>query len=306
MKASLDEDLSMSANEYRSSSLPPIGMAFWLLEGGRLMDRIDWLIRNGFQGVSLLQSILDIDPSERQDVAAAIKSEQLYVTYHGNVHHKLTDSGKLDESFINRMLDDVIWWHENTNGVYSCCSDPIKVLQPDGTRMFDFDLNARHLHLMSDRLSKHGIRVGIENGFGGKNKFSTLNDISRMKETCSDIKIGMLLDAAHANIHVRSDGVADEDNINAYVSKLPLEIWEVHFSDNLGRRDEHKQLGYGNLNLKDLFAGLRSSGFSGKFTIEVCLDILSRKYASDINNPQQMDALLISRDNIIAAWSAPK
>lgn len=296
----------MSASEYRSSSLPPIGMAAWLLDGGRLIDRIDWLIRNGFQGISLLQSSLDIDPSERKEVAAAITSEQLYVTYHGNVHHQLTDSGKLDESFIGRMLEDVIWWHENTNGVYSCCSDPINVPQPDGTGMFDFDLNARHLHRMSDSLGTYGIRVGIENGCGGKNKFSTINDMSRMQKFCSDIEIGLLLDAAHANIHVRSDGVADENKINAYVSKLPLEIWEVHFSDNLGKQDEHKQLGYGNLNLEDLFAGLRSGGFSGKFTIEVCLDILSGKYASNINKPEQMDALLISRDNIIAAWSAPK
>ena len=172
--------------------------------------------------------------------------------------------------------------------------------------MSDPDLNARHLHLMSDRLGKHGIRVGIENSCGGKNKFCTLADISRMQNVCSDIEIGLLLDAAHANIHVRSDGVPDEDNLNAYVSKLPLEIWEVHFSDNLGKQDEHKQLGYGNLNLEDLFAGLRSGGFSGKFTIEVCLDIRSGKYASNIYKPEQMDALLISRDKIIAAWSAAK
>lgn len=297
----------MSVSGNGKSSLPPIGMAGWLLTGGRMIDRIDWLIRNGFQGISLLQSIMDIDPSERKEVAAAITSEQLYVTYHGNVHHQLTDSGELNDSFEARLIEDVIWWHENTDGVYSCCSDPIKVPELNGTNVFDFDLNARHLHLMSDGLSKHGIRVGIENGFGGRNQFCTLNDIVRFKEGCSDIEIGMLLDAAHANIHVCSDGFVDEDNnIGTYVSGIPLEIWEVHFSDNLGKRDEHKQLGYGNLNLEALFAGLKSNDFAGKFTIEVCLDILSGKYGSDINNPRQMDALLISRDNIIAAWSALK
>ena len=296
----------MNANEYSTSSIPPIGMAFWLLDGGRLIDRVDWLIRNGFQGISFLQSIMEIDPSERKDVAAAIKSEQLYVTYHGNVHDNLTDSNDLDESFVRRMIEDVIWWHENTNGVYSCCSDAIKVPQQDGTTIFDFDLNAKHLHLMYDHLSKHGIRIGIENDFGGKNKFNLLDDMYRMKEICSDIEVGMIFDTGHANVHVCSDGFADENNINAYVSKMPFEICEVHFSDNHGRQDEHKQLGYGNLNLKDLFSGLKSIGFAGKFTIEVCLDILSGKYVSDINNPQQMDAILISRDKIIEAWSALK
>lgn len=293
----------MSTCEYRPGSLPPIGMAVWLLDGGRLIDRIEWLVRNGFQGVSLLQSSLDIDPSERAEVAAAIRSEQLYVTYHGNVHHKLTAAGIPDESFVDRMIEDVIWWHENTNGVYSCCSDPINAPQPDGTAIFDFDLNARHLRLVSDRLGKYGIRVGIENGFGVKGRFSTLNDVSRMRNICSDIEVGLLLDAGHANIHVRSDGVAGESNISVYVGRMPLEILEVHFSDNLGKRDEHRQLGYGNLNLEKLFAGLRSVGFYGKFTLEVCLDILSGQYASNIFKPEQMDPILISRDVLIEAWS---
>ena len=97
----------MIANKRRTSSLPPIGMAAWLLGGGRLIDRIDWLVRNGFQGISLLQSFMNIDPSERKDVAAAISSEQLYLTYHGNVHHKLTDSGELDELFIGKYASDI-------------------------------------------------------------------------------------------------------------------------------------------------------------------------------------------------------
>ena len=51
---------------------------------------------------------MDIDPSEREEAAAARRSAQLYVTYHGNVHHKLTDKGELDESFSERMVEDVI------------------------------------------------------------------------------------------------------------------------------------------------------------------------------------------------------
>ncbi len=105
------------------------------------------------------------------------------------------------------MLDDVIWWHENTNGVYSCCSDSINTLQKNGLTTFDFELNKKHLNLMAGRLSKYAIRVGIENSF------------------------------------------------------------------------------------------------AGKFTVEVCDDILSGKYFSNIYDPKQTDALLISRDKINSAWA---
>jgi sugar phosphate isomerase/epimerase len=294
----------MSIGEDNTGSLPPIGMALWLLSGGQMMDRIEWLIDNGFQGLSFLQSAIDIDEHERKDVAAAIVSAQLYVTYHGNVHHKLKESGGLDTDFVNRMIDDVIWWHENTNGVYSCCSDSINPPREDGTTAFDFDLNKQHLDLMAGRLSTYGICVGIENSFGKEHRLCALNDIAHMKEICSGSQIGMLLDAAHANIHVRSDGIEDENNIGTYVSKLPLEVLEVHFSDNVGKQDEHKQLGYGNLDLGDLFNALKSNGFAGKFTIEVCVDILSGKYGSSIYDSKQTDALLISRDKVIENWPA--
>ncbi|MFC1478984.1 sugar phosphate isomerase/epimerase family protein [Planctomycetota bacterium] len=293
----------MINQQNKAEGCPPIGMALWLLAGGHLIDRIEWVISNGFQGISLLQSAMDIDVEERKDVAAAITAAKLYVTYHGNVHHKLNESGELDTDFADRMIDDVVWWHENTNGVYSCCSDSIKAVREDGTAVFDFDLNKQHMDMIAGRLNTYGIHVGIENGCGGKNRFCTIDDFVRIKEMCSGSDVGMLLDAGHANIHVRSDGVENEDNITSYVSKIPFEIREVHFSDNVGKQDEHKQLGYGNLNLSDLFKAFKNREFTGKFTVEVCVDILSGKYGSDINDPKQTDALLVSRDKITAAWA---
>jgi sugar phosphate isomerase/epimerase len=278
-------------------------MAAWLLKGERPVDCIEWIIKNGFQGVSLLQGAMDMDKHARQDAAAAITAAKLFVTYHGNVHEKLTTSGALDTDFGRRMIDDVIWWHENTGGVYSCCADTINLPQPDGTKAFAPALNLQHMRMLAERLPAYGIRVGIENSFGGKNKLCALSDMVRFKEQCSGLPIGMLLDAAHANIHVRSDGETGENEIGAYAGRLPFEVLEVHFSDNLGTKDEHKQLGYGNLDLPALFSALKSNGFAGKFTVEVCVDILAGKYASDIRDPQQTDALLVSRDRINKVWS---
>ncbi len=283
---------------------PPIGMSFWLLGGGRPIDRIEWIIKNGFEGVSLSQTSLGLDRHEKEDIAAAIASARLFVTYHGNVHHKLKESGELDTDFAARMIDDVIWWHANTGGVYSCCSDAIHVTRNDGTKAFAHDLNRQHMDQLAQGVHQYGIRVGIENSFGGQNRFCTIKDFIRFKELCGAIPTGMLLDAAHANIHVRSDGVEHENDIGDYIGRLPLKLWEVHFSDNLGEKDEHKYLGYGNLDLRAAIAAVKHDGFNGMFTVEVCLDILAGKYASDIDDPKQTDMLRRSRERISAVWAA--
>ncbi|MBN2310364.1 MAG: sugar phosphate isomerase/epimerase [Candidatus Hydrogenedentes bacterium] len=278
-------------------SPPGVGMAVWLLDGGRLVDRIAWLIESGFGGVSFLQTAVDVEKGEREEAAAAIAEAGLWATYHGNVHHKLTDSGGLDADFANRMLDDVIWWHEHTNGIHSCCSDSINT-------GCDPDLNQRHIEFMAGRLGGYGIRVGVENGYGEAHRFTTLADIGRFRQTCSGPEIGMLLDAGHANIHVRSDGVDGEDDMGAYIGQLPFDVLEVHFSDNRGQKDEHKALGYGNLDVDAVLRALKGKGFTGKLTVEVCPDILSGDYRSSITDPVRTDGLLRSRDKIAAAWAS--
>jgi sugar phosphate isomerase/epimerase len=283
--------------------MPPLGMALWLLKGRRLADRVAWLVANGFTATSLLQSVMEVDGAERVDAAAAMKAAGLRITYHGNVQRRLTAAGSLDTDFTARMIDDVIWWHENASGVFSCCSDPIHRPGDDGNPTFAAELCAELMRRLHAGLAPHGIRVGIENGFGGGRKFCTLASIANFMESCEVPGLGMLLDAGHANIHVRSDGVKGETEIGDFVRKLPLDVLEVHFSDNAGRKDEHRKLGQGNLDLRELLAALKQGCFRGSFTLEVCIDILSKQYGADIDDPGQTDPLLISRDALRAAWA---
>lgn len=282
-----------------TQSIPSVGMCTWLMEGGRMVDRIKWLAKKGFGGVSLLQSAMELDEREREDAAAAIKEERLWVTYHGNVQTNLTASRELNIDFGNRLIDDVLWWHENAGGVCACCSDSIHVPQNDGRSHFIFELNRKHMLQISTGLSKYDIPVGIENNCGGTERFCASEDIRNFLEKCSDISLGMLLDAGHANIHVRSDGNGKQHNcdIGSYVELLPCKLLEIHFSDNMGIDDEHKYLGYGNLDLQSLFRTLKKLRFSGKLTLEVCPD-LATGIKTDIRNPNQTDLLLISRDKI--------
>ena len=47
---------------------PPIGVALWLLEGKSMIDCVEWVIKNKFAGVSLLQNAMEVDKYERKDV----------------------------------------------------------------------------------------------------------------------------------------------------------------------------------------------------------------------------------------------
>ncbi|OGF50763.1 MAG: hypothetical protein A2231_02765 [Candidatus Firestonebacteria bacterium RIFOXYA2_FULL_40_8] len=285
------------------SRLPPVGACAWHLKGKSLTERMEWVIKNKFTGVSFLQSVMNTDREDRKDAAAAIKAAKLNVTYHGNVQHKLTNEGELDLEFIKQLLDDVIWWNENTAGVSSCCYDSIKPPK-DGEGTFNTRINKEYMTLLRFGLKKYGIRIGIENIFAGHAKLYTIEDFNMFKKECSGLDIGLLFDAAHANIHVRSGSEKKEREIGDYYKKMPLETLEIHFSDNLGKKDEHKELGYGNLDLKALLLAVKEKGFKGQFTIEVCKDLLSGIYSFDITNPGEADPILRSRDKLISTWNS--
>ena len=66
----MQKDGIMTKNSGKNGNIPVIGMCLWLLSGGKLVDRIQWIANNGFTGVSLLQNIIDADEKECIDAAA--------------------------------------------------------------------------------------------------------------------------------------------------------------------------------------------------------------------------------------------
>ena len=51
--------------------------------------------------------------------------------------------------------------------------------------------------------------------------------------------------------------------------QLPMKLRELHVSDNKGRKDEHREVGYGNLPLADVAAAVKAIGFDGIVTVEI-------------------------------------
>jgi sugar phosphate isomerase/epimerase len=255
-------------------------MALWLLRGGRTPDLVQWIIRHDFLAVSLHSLHADLDPVEKNDAAAAIKQAGLVVNYHPNF-------GKtLDPDAVARVCDDVLWWQANAGGVRACLADPIPV---------DWAACVALVQELSRRLAPHGIRSGLENSFGPTSVYKLVADVARLKQECVTPLLAHLLDTGHANIE-------HHGRVGDFVRSLPLEIGEVHLTDNHGEKDEHRALGAGNVDWPELFAALRERNYTGPLTVEVCVDILRGQYAQDIRNPQEMDPVLRSRDQILAAW----
>lgn len=286
-----------------NTTMPPVGMALWLLTGGTLADRVEWLAASGFNAASLLEESVMLDEQERAEAAAAMREAGLRLTYHPNFHspERLTPAGDIDFSYIRRILDDVLWWHEHTCGVASCCIDPVSFLH-HSKPLFSPDASRRVVHAIADRLGHADIRPGIENTWGVQHSLGSLDAIARFKALCDLPSMGLLLDAGHTNIHVRSDGMSGETEIGDFVRALPLEVLEVHLSDNQGEHDEHRGIRCGNLDLRSLLQALKDTGFRGQLTVEVCADIANGRYASDISNPAETAPLLRSLDALRSTW----
>lgn len=282
---------------------PAFGMAAWLLTGPRWSECAAWVVEQGFTGISLHPSLMRLDRRERERAAGVVREAGLHLTYHGNVPRARSRSHDFDRDFAGRMADDVLWWHEHAVAVSFCGLDVIK--SGGGTAEGEgmIELNLAVAAMLSERLLPHDIPVGFENNCA-PTPFTRLDSLTQLKRDHGAVLRGILLDAGHANVHVRRDQDSAGRDLGDYVRGIPFEIFDVHLSDNNGAADEHRPLGHGNLDLAGLCEALRARGFKGQLTVEVCVDIASRRYAADIRNPEQTEPLLASHDRIREAWAA--
>lgn len=279
---------------------PTIGIAVWLLKGP-LPNRVRWAIDNGFTGVSLLQNVMDIEPAECREAASIIRDAGLNVTYHGNFGHKLLPGNRLDRDFIASMMENILWWDEHTDGVASACFDSVNPTDAEGQDTFLLDVNVEAAFMFHESLKGTNIRMGIENCFGTA-RFRSIADIDRFGNECASLSPGMLFDLGHANIYVRSDANG-ETTLGEYIAAIPLEILEVHVSDNMGERDEHRHLGYGNADMDQAVRALSRRNYTSQITVEVCVDIQAGLYGAHLDNPEELQPLLITRDAIAKSWA---
>lgn len=280
------------------------GYCTWLLSGLDLPGRFAFLADAGCGCVSVLQSVLDCDRGEKREAAAVLRERDLTLCFHGNVQNNLGKTpGTFDESFLARLYDELDWWREESGGrLHDCFSDSLKGpaagATPAERLALSFELFRRH----AAHFAGTPVRYGIENTCGSREPHDEdyYNCPRRFQEAFDAFGgtpgAGLLLDIGHAHVAARRQGL----DIGRYVDAIPLEICELHVTDNHGDADEHLPPGAGNLDFAALRDALARRGFDGPVNMEVCKDISNGLYAFDLRDPAERDMVC----DIIAAARA--
>ncbi len=277
--------------------MPPLGVASWNIAAPSLMERVEWIVDNGFTAVSLHFRVAETDESERRDVADAVRAAGLEATFHGGIGYG--PDGAADWDRLERVTDEALRWHERTGAVHCLCFDPMHLTDATGRTHTDWNACRRVLLATHAKLAGAGIRTGLENNFGAAGRYRGLAEMERLRRECGLTDLGMLLDTGHANIHVRSDGVQGETDLEAFIAAMPFEIVEVHVSDNTGDVDRHLPIGEGNLDLRAVMRSLRKRAFAGVLTVEVCPGLEPCR----LDSADEMDQILRTRDAVVDAWT---
>ena len=81
--------------------------------------------------------------------------------------------------------------------------------------------------------------------------------------------VGILIDLGHMNVRQWMMEEHEHDDFMRVFRQLPMKLRELHVHDNKGRRDEHREVGYGNLPMKAIVDATKSIGFDGIVTVEI-------------------------------------
>lgn len=131
-------------------------------------------------------------------------------------------------------------------------------LVPEMFRSLAFDFLAR----MVERAGELGMMLCLENMFPRYGFAIEAEEFGEIFTLFSSLR--MTLDAAHAHI----DGGKGR-RLRQLLERCGARIAHLHLSDNSGKRDEHLELGKGNLDCPGLVRQLRAIGYDATVTLEV-------------------------------------
>ena len=81
--------------------------------------------------------------------------------------------------------------------------------------------------------------------------------------------VGILIDLGHMNVRQWMNERHEPEDFLQVFQQLPMKVRELHLHDNKGRKDEHREVGYGNLPMRAVVDAAKAIGFDGIVTVEV-------------------------------------
>lgn len=125
----------------------------------------------------------------------------------------------------------------------------------------DWQINLRSVRTLLTVARKRGVEISLENT---PEPFHFL--VKRMQdfalfysELGGDFDIDITLDIAHANTN---------QQVFDFIEKFANKIIHVHVSDNEGKYDSHRGIGYGKINWKEVAKALRKINYKGIVMLE--------------------------------------
>jgi sugar phosphate isomerase/epimerase len=129
--------------------------------------------------------------------------------------------------------------------------------QPGAVITYDPEWTLEALRRIRTVFGERPVRTAVENW-----KINPEDgEFVRLADALGGDRLGVLLDLGH--LHVMND-----DAVGA-AGRIPLDIYEVHVSDNNGSSDDHLPLGKGTLPIEGIAAQLTRRGFDGVWTLEM-------------------------------------
>lgn len=261
-----------------------LGYCLWLLRGGTLPDRIQFLYDHGFRSAAKIQSTDSEHSPEARDAACLIRELGMTLTCHTNVQVHLKD-GRIDMDFARAALEDDLWWNEASGGaLHSCCSDIVSRTHMEDTVTLA-DLQMEYFRGSS-------VLSGIENSF--RPEYCLPEQFAAMKAHSTAI----LFDAGHAHISLHTIPQLQGMSMEEYLDAIPLTVAEVHITDNHGLKDEHLAPQKGTTDYESLLRGLEKRPETPVISLEFCKDILNGLYAHDISIPAERDRVLRAMETL--------
>ena len=121
----------------------------------------------------------------------------------------------------------------------------------------DWARNLESVRLLFRFARDHGIEAAIENTMDPL-LLKGVEDFERFYNEVNE-DVGLVLDTGHANLI---------GQVEEFLTRFPNKIAHIHAHDNLGKRDEHLGIGYGNIDWNNFARLLKKASYSRIVTIE--------------------------------------
>lgn len=197
---------------------------------------------------------------------------EIFMT-HGQGTGYINDE-KLDAELIENVRRDCI--ATSALGAKYC------VLHTAGNYHLPPETKKEKMHFFNKDLFEKGGVYAKENGvklvtetFGSSSRYGCIDffgdyknftdGLNNIKEVYPDISV--CVDTGHTNLTKQFN----QPSVQEVIKNLKENITCLHLHDNSGFKDEHKVLGSGNIDWKEVFSALKEIDYKGVFNLEIVL-----------------------------------